>query len=240
MNTTKNPYTKPQKTKRLSNIRIFFGSVMFIISLILCISFISYLSNWQADQSQAGMLMDKSVKSSNLFGKIGDWIGNIFIFESIGVAAFIIAFLFTVFGLLILKKKYFRPWKSLGHSIFFICWIPIFMGAITKGEGVLSGVYGFQIMDFLSSVIGSFGLWLIIISSIVLYFILEFNLRPDAIKERFQTTSDKIKSLIPTSEESNIEEKEENIETELDTPSSIKETTESFVKDEKTSSKTPI
>ena len=72
---------------------------------------------------------------------------------------FIVAFLFFVFGMMILKKNYFKPWKTIGHSLFFICWLTILMGAITKGEGVLSGVYGFQIMDFLNSVIGTVGLW---------------------------------------------------------------------------------
>lgn len=161
--------------------------------------------NWRADQSQAGTMLDKSVKSSNIFGKLGDWLGNLFIFESIGVAAFIVAFLFVVFGTLILKKKYFKPWKTVGHSLFFICWLPIFLGAVTKGQGVLSGVYGYQIMDFLNSVIGSVGLWLAIVASIALYFILEFNLRPSAVRARLDEINEKtigrVKSMLPSSED---------------------------------------
>lgn len=210
---TQNKTQNSQKSKSLSKPRIFFGLSMLIISFVMAISFVSFLMRWQADQSQAGVMMDKSIKSSNLFGKIGDWLGNLFIFESIGVAGFIIAFLFSVFGLLILKKNYFKPWKTIGHSLFFICWLPIFMGAITQGQGVLSGVYGYQIMDFLSSFIGKFGLWVVIISSIALYFILEFNLRPSAIKAKINTINEKAKSLIPTREsvdnEDIIEEKEE-------------------------------
>lgn len=213
-NTKKNP-TEIGKSKMLSNSRIFFGLLMFLISFVLTLSFISYLMKWQEDQSQAGMMLDRSIKSSNLFGKIGDWLGNIFVFESIGIAAFIIAFLFLVFGLLIFKKNYFKPWKTFGHSLFFICWLPIFMGAITKGQGALSGVYGFQIMDFLSSFIGKFGLWVFIISSIALYFILEFNLRPSAIKAKINTINEKAKSLIPTREiadnEEIIDEEEKDI-----------------------------
>ena len=150
-------------------------------------------------------MLDKSVASSNIFGKFGDWLGNIFVFESLGLAAFIVAFLFLVFGLLILKKNYFKPWKTLGHSLFFICWLPIFMGAVTNGQGVLSGVYGFQIMDFLHSVIGSVGLWLALLSSIILYFILEFNLNPSHVKSKLnelnENTLGKVKSIIPHSAE---------------------------------------
>ena len=160
-----------EQNKTLSKPRIFFGILFLVTSVVGTLSFISYLMNWKADQSQAGNMLDKTVNSSNIFGKIGDWLGNLFIFDSIGVAAFLVAFLFFVFGMMILKKNYFKPWKTIGHSLFFICWLPILMGAITQGEGVLSGVYGFQIMDFLNSVIGFAGLWTVILVSICLYFI---------------------------------------------------------------------
>ena len=203
---TKNSSNQELKaSKILSKPRILFGISFIIISFVMLVSFISYLINWKADQSQAGNMLDKTIKSSNIFGKIGDWLGNIFVFESLGLAAFVIAFLFFVFGTLILKKTYFKPWKTLGHSLFFICWLPIFMGAITKGQGVLSGVYGFQIMDFLNSVIGTFGLWMTIVVSIILYFVLEFNLRPSAIRNKVnalnENAKEKVKSMIPASDE---------------------------------------
>ena len=203
---TKKPTPKTaEQSKILSKPRIFFGILFLVISVVGLLSFISYLMNWKADQSQAGTMLDKTIKSSNIFGKIGDWLGNIFIFESVGIAAFLVAFLFFVLGLMILKKNYFKPWKTIGHSLFFICWLPIFMGAVTKGDGVLSGVYGFQIMDFLNSVIGSAGLWMVILVSIGLYFILEFNLRPSIIKSKLSDLNDntvgKIKGMMPRSAE---------------------------------------
>ncbi|WP_292010723.1 DNA translocase FtsK [Chryseobacterium sp.] len=195
----------PDKGKILSKPRIFFGLTFVLLAFVLAFSFISYLMNWKADQSQAGTMTDKTIKSSNIFGKVGDWLGNIFIFESIGIASFIIAFLFLVMGTLILKKKIFKPWKTIGHSLFFICWLPIFFGAITKGQGVLGGVYGYQIMDTLNSMIGSVGLWVVLVASIALYFILEFNLRPSSIKEKLdkinENTVGRVKSMIPSSDE---------------------------------------
>lgn len=139
---TQKPQTNAQEQSNiLSKRRIFFGLLFIVFAGVLTISFISYLLNWKSDQSQAGALMDKTIKSSNIFGKLGQWLGKIFIYESIGVAAFIIAFLFVVFGTMILKKKIFKPWMTFGHSLFFICWLPIFFGAITKGQGVLGGVF---------------------------------------------------------------------------------------------------
>ncbi|UKB77630.1 FtsK/SpoIIIE family DNA translocase [Chryseobacterium sp. MEBOG07] len=195
----------PEKGRILSKPRIFSGLTFILFSAVLAFSFISYLMNWKADQSQAGTMLDKTIQSSNIFGKVGDWLGNIFIFESIGIASFIIAFLFLVVGTMILKKKIFKPWKTIGHSLFFICWLPIFMGALTKGQGVLGGVYGFQIMDYLNSIIGTVGLWTVLAASILLYFILEFNLRPSSIKAKLdkinENTIGKVKSMIPDSDE---------------------------------------
>lgn len=203
--------------KTLSKPRIFFGLFFILLSLILFLSFISFLFNWKADQSQAGSMLDKTIKSSNFIGKLGDYLGNLFIFQSVGIAAFLVAFLILMLGTLILKKKYFKPWKTIGHSLFFICWLPIFLGAVTQGEGVLSGVYGYQIMDFLASMIGSVGLWLVLGSSIALYFILEFNLRPSAIKKRLNDINDstlgKVKEFLPSS---NSFDQEEEIEDETE------------------------
>lgn len=201
-----------EKGKILSKPRIFFGLIFILFSVVLTFSFISYLANWKADQSQAGTMLDKGIKSSNIFGKLGDWLGNLFIFDSIGVASFIIAFLFLVFGTLILKKKTFKPWKTVGHSLFFICWLPVLFGAITKGQGVLGGVYGYQIMDYLNAIIGTVGLWVVLVASILLYFILEFNLRPSSIKDKLneinENTIGKVKSMMPSSDE-NFEADEE-------------------------------
>ena len=218
---TQKPQTNAQEQSNiLSKRRIFFGILFIVFAGVLTISFISYLLNWKSDQSQAGALMDKTIKSSNIFGKLGQWLGKIFIYESIGVAAFIIAFLFVVFGTMILKKKIFKPWMTFGHSLFFICWLPIFFGAITKGQGVLGGVYGYQIMDTLMSMIGILGLWVVLVVSIALYFILEFNLRPSSIKNKLdsinENTIGRVKAMMPNSDEEFYADQElsEEIETE--------------------------
>ncbi len=203
MKNDKNPPSNSGKI--ISKPRIISGVALIILSFVLTLSFISYLMNWKADQSQAGTMTDKTIQSSNIFGKTGDWLGNFFIFESIGVAAFVVAFLFFVFGTLVFKKNYFKPWKTISHSLFFICWTPIFFGAVTNGQGVLGGVYGYQIMDYLKSYIGSVGLWMVLLVSFALYFVLEFNLRPSSIKNKLNDINDntfgKLKNLMPNSDE---------------------------------------
>lgn len=191
--------------RTLSKIRIFLGLFLVLMAGVMAVSFISFLLSWQADQSQAGHMLDRSAVSTNLFGKIGDWLGTFFIFNGIGIAALLLAFFVAVVGLLVLRRGFRKPWKVIGHLLFFICWLPIFFGAITKGNGTLSGVYGFQISDFLRAVTGSAGLWLIVIASLLLYFILEFNLRPSAIRRRWAQISGALnrqrERLVPASAE---------------------------------------
>ncbi|RST28757.1 FtsK/SpoIIIE family DNA translocase [Chryseobacterium lacus] len=229
----------PEQSRILSKPRIFFGILFIVTAVVMALSFASYLKNWKADQSQAGTMLDKTVKSSNIFGKVGDWLGKIFIFDSIGVAAFLVAFLIFVFGLLILKKKYFKPWKTIGHSLFFICWLPVFLGAVTQGSGTLSGVYGFQIVDFLNSVIGPLGLWTVIVVGIALYFILEFNLRPSSIRSGLhqlnENTVGRVKGMMPDSRE-NFEADEELSDPNNDSEISVKATTPIISKEKSTES----
>ena len=64
------------------------------------------------------------------------------------------------------------------------------MGAITKGNGTLSGVFGNEIQEYLASII------MILIMddafmAIILYFVLEFNLRPSSIKNQIDSIKDK-------------------------------------------------
>lgn len=240
----KQPSQTPEAGKILSKPRIFFGLMFIVFAGVLTLSFISYLMNWKADQSQAGTMLDKSIQSSNIFGKLGDWLGNLFIFESIGVASFIIAFLFVVFGTMILKKKIFKPWMTFGHSLFFICWLPILFGAITKGQGVLSGVYGYQIMDSLSAIIGTVGLWVVLVVSIALYFILEFNLRPSSVKAKLNTINEntigRVKSMMPNSDDSF--EADQELEEEINNTDSpnITVTDESEITIQKTKRESPF
>ena len=182
-------------TKKFRKPRIALGFTLIFLSVILIISFVSYLMSWRENQSQIGNFLDKEIKSTNIFGKMGDWLGNVFIFESVGISAFIVAFLLFVFGTLILGFKIFKPWKTISHSFFFLAWLPVFIGAVTKGNGILSGVFGYQIYDYGSSIIGSFGLWTCIILSFALYFILEFNISLSNITDKVSTVKEKIQSI---------------------------------------------
>ena len=91
--------------------------------------------------------------------KVGDCSG-IFLFSIVSGLLLSFGFLMMVLGFQILKKNYFKIWKTLSPLSFFFVGSPILMGAITKGNGTLSGVFGNEIQEYLASIIGDFGLWM--------------------------------------------------------------------------------
>ena len=59
----------------------------------------------------------------------------------------------------------------------------------------MSGVYGYQVYDYGVTIIGGFGLWVCILLSIFIYFILEFNLSSESISGNIQDIKDRVSSL---------------------------------------------
>ena len=60
-----------KKKSNKSKIQVLLGFILLFISIILTISFISYLLNWKVDQSNVSEILDRSVKTENYLGKIG-------------------------------------------------------------------------------------------------------------------------------------------------------------------------
>jgi S-DNA-T family DNA segregation ATPase FtsK/SpoIIIE len=89
------------------------------------------------------------------------------------------------------QKTIFQTVENPFSLSFLYLLVTYFMGAIIKGDGTLSGVFGNEIQDYLASIIGNFGLWVTLIVAIALYFILEFNSRPSSIQAKYDAIKDK-------------------------------------------------
>ncbi len=55
-----------KKKSNKSKIQVLLGFILLFISIILTISFISYLLNWKVDQSNVSEILDRSVKTREL------------------------------------------------------------------------------------------------------------------------------------------------------------------------------
>ena len=162
-----------------------FGFFLMLFAFFLCTAFISFFFNWQEDQSTLNYLTDKSVKSSNLLGKIGANLSHFFIYDGFGLAAFIIVFQIFISGFYILiKQRFAKVIISWNWSLLAMLWISVTLGFLHQKYALLSGVIGFEINDYLQTFIGKTGLAIILIFLLLTYLIVRYKVNIDAFIEK--------------------------------------------------------
>ncbi|TWP30173.1 DNA translocase FtsK [Apibacter muscae] len=214
---------KKQKKRVLITI---FGLCLFIFSIALFLSFIYFFLYWKEDQSQITKFLDKNVVALNPMGKFGAFLGEFFIFNGIGITAFFIPFyLFCLSIKVLIGKEILKLWKLLSHAIFFIIWLPVFLAMIFSYKWLLSGLIGYEVHDYLKSLLGSVGTVFLLLLSLAVYFILEFNLSMDHIKEKFNSIHHKNRKRTTDNSINNEPFAEENIYEKIEDPSTIQSET---------------
>ena len=93
------PNFKTQDPQKLRSREILLGGFLILVGILLFVAFTSYFFSWKVDQSNLSLLADRSVESSNLLSKLGAEISHLFIYEGVGIAAFIFAYLLLLSGL---------------------------------------------------------------------------------------------------------------------------------------------
>lgn len=216
-----------EKKQKRSLIKTILGLILVSTSLILFISFISFYFSWKEDQSQLSSLLNKNITAENLIGKIGANLGEIFIFNGIGILAFFIPFFLFILSFKVLfGKEILKIWKLLSHGIFFIIWIPVFLAMIFGAKWLLSGLIGFEVYDYLKTLLGTAGTGILLFLTVAIYFILEFNLSIDSISAKINILKQKQEKSESEDEEEEKEPFEEEIVYEkIEDPKTIKSET---------------
>ena len=175
--------------------KIVLGSFLFLLGIALMFSFISFFFNWQADQSTLNSIGDRSVEAQNWLNKFGAALGNFFIYEGFGVAAFALGVLVTLSGI-----YYFfdRPKKSLQAywfwGIIVMLWFSVFFGFFSESSALLGGMVGFELNDFLQDYIGLLGTILILVFVAIIYFAVRLQITPEQIGAYFSRKRNDFKS----------------------------------------------
>ncbi len=207
--TIKNTQETP-KTPRKKIIKTIVGILLLAIGLVLLTSFISYFFNGVMDQSELSSLLDKSSEANNVFGKLGALLGEVFILQGIGISAFFIPIFFILLGTKVATNwRKIKPFTTLYQSIFFLIWLPIFLGCIYSEFQLLSGVMGFECNAFLNSFIGKAGVILLLVISLMIYAVVQFNLTFDRLKQYFDRLAEKKQQQQKQDELNRIEREKE-------------------------------
>jgi S-DNA-T family DNA segregation ATPase FtsK/SpoIIIE len=164
------------------------GVLLILLSFYLFLSFLSYLFNWQADQDR---VMNKGLFEflfeqndepvANWLGKFGAWASHLFMYKWFGVSSFGFCLLFLISGFKIALNIRLMPiLKTYGITLVFIVWSSVFLGFFANTTNYLGGAFGYQINQWLSLTLGSFGSFILIL--VLCYISIISVLNPDFSK----------------------------------------------------------
>jgi S-DNA-T family DNA segregation ATPase FtsK/SpoIIIE len=170
---------------RSNRLRKTVGLFFVLLSVFLILSFVSYLFTWKADDDLLngrtfnwGLLVDDSVVSDNLMGRLGSIVAHFFIKQGFGISSVLFTLIFFVAGFRWLFGFGILPvGKTLIQSVFFILWVSVFCGAVIPAgpELILAGVFGFQAYEWLNGILGGLGTAILLIFSMGSYILLVFD-----------------------------------------------------------------
>mgnify|MGYP003143830345 CR=1 FL=1 len=153
------------------------GLLLLVFSVFLLLAFSSYLFTWKADQNLIINHWDNpEIQAENWLGKLGAYAAHQFIFNAFGIASFLFCFLFFIVGFKALFKIKLVPFnKAFAYSLFTIVWFSVVLAYIFKSYPILGGTFGFQSTVWLTSIVGSVGVGLLLFLSLLIFIVLNFN-----------------------------------------------------------------
>ena len=176
-----------KKTRRIT------GLLFLLFSIFLLASFISYLFNGQIDQDK---LENFSNEIKNIGGNLGNMLAHKFIFHWFGISSFILPFTLFFIGFKLFFERYiFSNSKFIYSSIFFVLWVSILFGFITK-PSILSGVFGIEMNKLFNEWLGKIGTILILLFSFCAYIIIKFNPKLFKKKNKIRLNKDETTPIV--------------------------------------------
>lgn len=217
-NSSKNPIRKKNATRKKSKrtnsfikaltskqSQFAFGAFLILFSLFLTASFFSYLKYWQVDDNVVSSgfksIFDANLIVENVTGKLGAWLGYVFIKKFFGLGSFFLIIFLINSGLLLLRVKLLKFADSVIYLLGSAIWISVFMAALFSRPDAMiwGGLFGQQIKLWVSSLIGNIGLILLLFIVFVIYVAALLNIKLHELKFKKKNTSE------TSEDESNLE-----------------------------------
>ena len=181
------PKFKKDDPQKKRSREILFGGFLILMGLLFIVAFSSYFFTWKVDQSNLTQLADRTVESSNLLSKLGAEISHFFIFEGVGISAFILAYLILTSGLFLFfnvqKKTIIDRWS---WGIYYLLLSAIIAARFDQIFPFLGGKIGYELSRFLTDYIGIIGLWAVISFMTLIAMVLHLNITPERIIAKLQ------------------------------------------------------
>lgn len=171
---------------------IIFGSFLILTSLILFISFTSYLITWEVDQSTLQSFQDRDVLTENILSKIGAWLGHLFIFNLFGISSYIFSYLIFITGSVLFfntsRKSLIIKWS---WGLNYILFGSLLLSFFHEKFPVIDGVIGYEISNFIIDYIGLVGFCCLVFFYFICIIVFQWNFTPEKIMSFFRKTKTK-------------------------------------------------
>lgn len=210
--------TKKYDTTILKNSRFLFSILLIIIGISLTLSFVSYFLSGIEDQSNLAEVGDRELEVHNWLGKLGAYLGHVFIYKGFGLASFFFAKLlihsgvYAFFGIASRRIKKVVFWDLTSMIL-----LGSFLGFFWQQNPLLGGTVGYEINLYLTDYLGTAGTILLLSFVTIVFLLFRYKLSPtkmrdfiSAVPAKFSSFSSKTKLDDPTFDQ---------------TPTVVKETT---------------
>jgi S-DNA-T family DNA segregation ATPase FtsK/SpoIIIE len=191
--------------------QIVWGAFCLLVSLLLFVAFISFFQSWKADQSTLGQLADRSVIAQNSIRKLGAALGHLFIYQGVGIGAFLIAFMIFITGLShflnLGTQKIGIRWV---WTLLFALWLSVSTALVLPQYPLLSGVTGFESNALLVQYMGPLGVGALLALVGITFLVFQLKWKPENM--RFPSRKKSSKEEVPEEAINEVIEDEETTE----------------------------
>lgn len=181
------PKFKTEDPQKKRSKEILFGGFLVLTGVLLIIAFSSYFFSWKVDQSNLSQLANRCIESSNLLSKLGAEISHLMIYEGVGIAAYMFAYLILSSGLFLFfnlqKKTIIQRWT---WGVYYILLMALIAARFEKLFPFLGGKMGYELGALLTDYIGTIGLWALIIFMGLVALVLHLKITPEKIIDKLQ------------------------------------------------------
>ena len=163
--------------------QIVWGAFCILIAILLFAAFVSFFQTWKVDQSAIGALSNREIPVENSIRKLGASLSHIFIYQGIGVGAFLIAFMVLVTGV---SHFINAGTTKLGirwiWTLLLSLWLSVVFALLLPNSFLLSGVTGFETNALLVHYIGPLGVASLLLLIAIAFLVYQLKWKPENVK----------------------------------------------------------
>lgn len=161
---------------KADNARFIIGLLTLGVSIFLLLSFISNIFTGSADQG--GVQSGNLVSAANYGGTLGAYVSYYFMDSCFGITSIFIPLLTLLIGVKLMGAYHVRLWKWFLNFSILMIWGSAFFSLVTnllpeqivnKLSFRLGGGHGDYITGYLSTMLGTFGAWMIVLATAIFY-----------------------------------------------------------------------